>query len=379
MLHQPLTGIRVLDLSRLLPGPYVSQLFVDLGAEVIKIETPQTGDYARTLLPELGFGGAFEAVNRSKQSLGLDYREPRGRALFLELCKTADIVMEAFRPGAVKRWGIGYEDVRAVKENIIYCSLSGYGQDGPYRDRAGHDLNYVAVGGALALNAPRDGAPVPYGVQLADLSGAMLAAVAILAALNERKGAYLDSALFDGVISWVTPFAGGAYFNGQTPAGGTMATNGGKACYDVYQTADGKYVVLSAIEPHFWKEFCRRADRADLITRHIDPDLGKELTALFKQKTRAEWLDLFADADICLEPVNSFDEMLVHPHVQARGYVHYEDGKPARMNSPFVFARRELTPPPSLGEHTQKILRSLGVKDNEITELAAQGLIKIPE
>jgi len=135
-------------------------------------------------------------------------------------------------------------------------------------------------------------------------------------------------------------------------------------------------VDVSAIEPHFWKEFCQRADRADLISRHTDPDLGKDLTTLFKQKTRAEWLDLFADADVCLEPVNSFEEMLSHPHVQARGYVHEEKGKPTRMNSPFVFARRELTPPPSLGEHTQKILQSIDVNDDEITHLAEQGLIK---
>jgi crotonobetainyl-CoA:carnitine CoA-transferase CaiB-like acyl-CoA transferase len=375
MSHQPLTGIRVLDLSRLLPGPYLTQLFADLGAEVIKIETPQTGDYARTLLPQLGFGGAFEAVNRGKQSLGLDYRDPRGREIFLELCKTADIVLESFRPGAVQRWGIGYDDVRAVKGNIIYCSLSGYGQSGPYRDRAGHDLNFTAVGGALSLNTSPGGAPVLYGVQLADLSGSMLAAITILAALNERKGAYLDLALLDGVVSWVTPFAGSAFFNGDKPEGGNMATTGGKACYNIYETMDKKYIALSALEPRFWSEFCQRAERADLLTRQLDPALGEELAALFRQKTRAAWIDLFTDADACLESVNTFEEMLSHPQVQARGYVHVEDGKPVRMNSPFVFVRGESSPPPDLGEHTRQILEALGIDASELAELSEKGVI----
>ncbi|MDD2922690.1 MAG: CaiB/BaiF CoA-transferase family protein [Anaerolineales bacterium] len=378
MSYQPLNGVRIVDLSRLLPGPYLTQLLADLGAEVIKVETPHSGDYARTLLPELGLHGLFESVNRNKQSLGLDYRNPRGREIFLELCKTADVVLEAFRPGAVQRWGIGYEDVRAVNENIIYCSLSGYGQSGPYRDRAGHDLNYTAVGGALSLNAPCDGAPTLYGIQMADLSGSMLAAISILAALAGRKGAYLDLALLDGVVSWVTPFAGGAFFSGHKPEGGKMPTNGAMACYNVYETADKNHVALSALEPHFWAEFCQRASRAALIPRQLDPLLSDELTALFRQKTRAAWLDLFAEADACLEPVNSFEEMLSHPQVQARGYVHLEDGKPVRMNSPFVFARQESSPPPSLGEHTRPILESLNIASQEIIELSKQGIIKFP-
>jgi crotonobetainyl-CoA:carnitine CoA-transferase CaiB-like acyl-CoA transferase len=196
--------------------------------------------------------------------------------------------------------------------------------------------------------------------------------------LNERKGAYLDLALLDGVVSWVTPFAGGAFFNGQNPAAGTTSTTGGKACYNVYETADGKYVVLSALEPHFWTEFCNTTNRADLLTRQLDPVLGEELATLFKQKTRAAWLDLFAGADACVDSVNSFEEMLAHPQVQARGYVHHEDGKPARMNSPFVFARGETTPPPSLGEHTQKILESIGITETELAQLSERGLITTP-
>ena len=212
---------------------------------------------------------------------------------------------------------------------------------------------------------------------MADLSGSMLAAIAILAALAGRKGAYLDLALLDGVLSWVAPFAGSAYFNGDKPEGGKMPTNGGMACYNIYETADGKYIALSALEPHFWGEFCQRAERTDLLSRQLDPSLRDELANLFQQRTRAEWLDLFFEVDACLEPVNTFEEMLSHPQVQARGYVYMEDGKPVRMNSPFIFARCESAPPPRLGEHTLQILGSLGIGANQIAELSECGLIKI--
>jgi alpha-methylacyl-CoA racemase len=219
MSSSPLRGIRVLDLSRLLPGPYLTQLLSDLGAEVIKIEPPLAGDYARLAPPEMGLGGLYEAVNGGKKSVALNYRNPRGRDIFLELARSADVVLEGFRPGAADRWGIGYQAVRDINPRIVYCSLSGYGQDGPYRDRAGHDLNYDAVGGALGLNAPSGGGmPVPYGVPVADLSGGMLAAIAILSALvgrqNGGEGLYLDVSLLDGVLSWVAPMAGAAFFSG---------------------------------------------------------------------------------------------------------------------------------------------------------------------
>ncbi|MBU2609907.1 MAG: CoA transferase, partial [Chloroflexi bacterium] len=183
MTAQPLKGIRILDLSRLLPGPYLTQLLADLGAEVIKIETPRLGDYARLAPPEMGLGGLFEAVNRGKKSVAVNYRNPRGREIFLKLAATADVILEGFKPGSVNKWKIDYDAVRAVKPDIVYCSLSGYGQEGPYRDRAGHDLNYLAVSGAVALNARAGEAPLPYGLPAADLAGGMLAAIAILGAL----------------------------------------------------------------------------------------------------------------------------------------------------------------------------------------------------
>ena len=375
----PLAGIRILDLSRLLPGPYLTQLLADLGAEVIKIETPRLGDYARIAPPEMGLGGMFEAVNRGKKSVAVNYRNPRGREIFLKLAATADVVLEGFKPGSVKKWKIDYAAVCAVKPDIVYCSLSGYGQEGPYRDRAGHDLNYLAIGGALALNARADEAPVPYGLPAADLSGGMLAAIAILGALVGRgktgRGMYLDMALLDGVLSWMMPLAGGAYFSGLGISAASHPLLGGLPCFNVYETADGKYLTLAIIEPTFWADFCQRVARPDLLSRQFDRTIGGELAAIFRQKSRAEWLDLFADSEACVEAVNSFEEMLEHPQVRARGYVHEENGEPAGMNSPFVFARREVLPPPALGQHTREVLSEIGIDEAKGEELAERGVI----
>lgn len=375
----PLKGIRVLDLSRLLPGPYLTQLMSDMGAEVIKVETPLAGDYARLAPPEMGLGSLYETVNQDKKSLALNYRNPRGCEIFMKLAATADVVLEGFRPTVADRYGIGYEAVRAVKPDIVYCSLSGYGQEGPYQQRAGHDLNYLSIGGAVSLNGRPSERPVPYGLPVADLSGCMLAAIAILGALVGRerngKGMYLDMALLDGVISWMTPLALSAHFSGLNVGAGTHPLLGGQACFNVYGTADGKYLTLAALEPHFWGDFCKTIDRTDLIKRQFDPTLGPELVAVFGQKTRAEWLALFADTDACVEPVYSVEEMLSDPQVRARGHIRMKDGRPVGMNSPFVFARGERSPAPTLGADTRELLGEIGVDDDEINALAERRII----
>jgi len=375
----PLEGIRVLDLSRLLPGPYLTQLMADLGAEVIKVETPLAGDHARLAPPEMGLGNMYETINQDKKSLALNYRNPRGRELFIELAKTADVVLEGFRPTIADKYGIGYEAVRAVKPDIVYCSLSGYGQEGPYQQRAGHDFNYLSVGGAFSLNGRTDEKPIPYGLPVADLSGGMLAAIAILGALVGRErsgqGMYLDMALLDGVISWMTPFALSSHFSGLDVRAGTHPLLGGRAFFNIYETSDGKYLTLAAIEPHFWGDFCKTIERTDLIKRQYDPTLNAEMEAIFKGKTRAEWLALFANNDACVEPVNSVEEMLTDAQVQARGHVRMVNGEPVGMNSPFVFARRERFPAPTLGANTRALLREIGVSNEEISALAERGVI----
>ena len=381
MAVQPLSGIRILDLSRLLPGPYLTQLLADLGAEVIKVETPLAGDHARLAPPEMGLGKMYEAINQGKKSLALNYRNPRGRELFLQLAATADVVLEGFRPTIADKYGIGYEDVCEVKPDIIYCSLSGYGQEGPYQQRAGHDFNYLSIGGAFSLNGRPGEKPVPYGLPVADLSGGMLAAIAILGALVGRErsgqGIYLDMALLDGVISWMTPLALSAYFSDLAVSAGTHPLLGGRAFFNIYETSDGKYITLAAIEPHFWGDFCKVIGRTEFIERQYDTALSAELDSIFRQKTRAEWLTLFAESDTCVEPVNCVEEMLADPQVRARGHVRVEGGRPVGMASPFVFARKERTPAPALGADTCALLHEIGVGKEEITALAERRIITI--
>ena len=381
-MYQPLKGIRILDLSRLAPGPYLTQLLADLGAEVIKVETPTAGDYARHAPASMGWGKTFEMINQGKKSIAINYRNARGREVFLRLVATADVVLEGFRPGTVERLKIDYESLRVIKPDIIFCALSGYGQDGPYRSRAGHDLNYTAISGALSLNANAGKPPVPYGLTVADLSGAMLAGFAILSALVGRQrngeGAYLDMALFDGILSWMTPQAGAAFFSGLPVAGGTLALHGGLACYNIYETADGKYLTLGALEPTFWSDFCKIIGRNDLLSRQFDRTVKEDVAVIFKQRPLAEWLDAFSATDGCVEPILSFEEMLSHPQVRARGFVREENGQPVGLNTPFVFARGTQRSVPGLGEHTTAILKDI-LSDQELEELTSKGIIGGPE
>jgi crotonobetainyl-CoA:carnitine CoA-transferase CaiB-like acyl-CoA transferase len=370
--YRPLTGIRVLDLSRLLPGPYGTMLLADMGAEVVKIETPRVGDYARFLPPEMGLGMMFETLNRNKKSVALNYRNPRGRELFLGLAQRADVVLESFRPGAVTRWGIGYEAVRAINPRIVYCSLSGYGQSGPYRDRAGHDLNYIAIGGLLNLNGAEGGPPIPPGVEIADLAGGMLAATAILGALVGRQssgeGAFLDVAMLDAVVSWVAPTTTA---NAQR---GRLALSGEFPCFNVYEAADGKFLTLAALEPDFWRAFCAAVERNDLLARQFDHAAIPEIAAIFRQRSREKWLTLLGEKDACVEAVNSLEEMQRHPQVLHRRLVE-TDG--AHMGSPLRFtAGRPSNPPPGLGEHTSEFLSEIGLSASELSELEARGVVK---
>jgi len=378
-MYQPLIGIRILDLSRLSPGPYLTQLLADLGAEVIKVETPTTGDYARFIPDKMGLGKMFEMINQGKKSVAINYRNPRGREVLRRLTATADVVLESFRPRTAARWKIDYESLRAVKPDLIYCALSGYGQNGPYRHRAGHDLNYTAISGALSLNAAEGQPPTPYGVTVADLSGAMLAGIAILSALVGRQssgqGSYLDVALLDGILSWMTPLAGAAFFSGLPVIGGTLPLHGGLACYNVYETADGKYLSLGALEPTFWSDFCKITGRNDLLSRQFDHTIKVEVAATFKQRTLAAWLEIFSASDGCVEPVISFEEMLSHPQVKARGFVREENGQPVGLNTPFVFARGgPKRAAPRLGEHTNTVLGDI-LSKQELEDLTNSGII----
>ncbi|MBI5303049.1 MAG: CoA transferase [Chloroflexi bacterium] len=386
---KPLDGIRILDLSRLLPGPYCTMLLADLGAEVIKIETPGLGDYMRLIPPFISdprtgeaISAAYWMVNRNKQSLALNFRNARGKDVFFRLAQDADVVIESFRPGAAARWGIGYDAVRAVNPRIVYCSLSGYGQTGPYRDRAGHDLNYLALAGLLAANGAAEGAPIPPPIQIADLSGAMLATISILAAIVGRgktsEGQYLDVGLFDGALSWAGTMIGGTFAAGEPITRGKMQLNGGMACYNVYTTRDDKHLALGIIEPHFWQTFCNAIARPDLKDRAYAADAIPEVAAIMRARSFDEWMQLLGALDVCIEPVRDFREVLNDPHVRQRGLVAQLGNVPA-IGSVFVFAKTDATLPPRLGEHTRAVLQRANMRDEEIAQLADAQVIKIGE
>ncbi|MCL4260576.1 MAG: CoA transferase, partial [Anaerolineales bacterium] len=316
--------------------------------------------------------------NQGKKSIAVNYRNPRGRDAFLKLVATADVVIESFRPGTAERMKIDYETLRVVKPDLIYCTLSGYGQTGPYAKRAGHDLNYAALSGALALNALEGKPPQVYGLTVADLSGAMMAGLGILGAIVGRQkngeGTYLDVALLDGILSWMIPMAGAAYFNGIRITGGTLPLQGGLACYNVYETADGKFISLGALEPTFWSDFCKVTGRNDLLPRQFDRTIGSDVATVFKGRTLAEWLDAFSESDGCVEPVLSFEEAIKHPQVRARGFVREDQSRAVGLNSPFVYGNGEARPAPGLGEHTREILSEI-FSQSELDELTNSGVI----
>jgi alpha-methylacyl-CoA racemase len=385
LIHPPLDGIRILDLSRLLPGPYCTSLLADLGAEVIKVETTGAGDYSRMIPADLGGDSTFQVVNRNKKSLALNYRNARGLQILLRLAATADVFVEGFRSGAADRWGLGYGALRAANPSIVYCSLSGYGQNGPLAERAGHDLNYQALGGLLGLNGTSGGPPIPPGVQITDLAGGMLAAVAILGALFGRQrtgqGAYLDVSMLDAAVSWLAPIAGALYLqSGRNPQPGTMPLTGALPCYNVYAAAGGEYLALAALEPHFWTGFCNALGHAEWIPRQFDSALIPELAVLFASRPRAEWLALLGPADACLEPVSAVDEVLRDPQVRARGLVVEDPAQrtPYRFAPPFQFVdRSQPALAPALGQHSEAVLRAAGLSEVEIRELAQARIIRL--
>jgi crotonobetainyl-CoA:carnitine CoA-transferase CaiB-like acyl-CoA transferase len=379
-----LSGIRVLDLSRLLPGPFCSMILADFGAEVIKVEEPGKGDYMRHLQPLVREEGAvFLAVNRNKKSLTLNLKTDVGRQILLELARTTDVLLEGFRPGVMARLGLDYQTVREINPRLVYCSLSGFGQEGPYRERAGHDLNYIALSGVLGLLGGEDRPPTVPGVQLADLCSGLWAALAITLALLARErtgsGQFLDVSMLDGVMSLLTvPVA--VHFLRRD--GARFAPAHGQANYSVYRTRDGRYMTLGALESKFWRAFCEAVGREDWIDRRDDGDVIAEVQALFETRTLAEWEELFAGKDVCCEPVRTPDEVFADPQVQSRGMLveieHPVEGLLTQLAMPIKLSDTPgtmRTPPPRLGEHTNEVLRSLGYGAQQIADLRAQGVI----
>lgn len=363
----PLAGVRVLDLTRLLPGPLGTMHLADLGADVIKIEDTGAGDYASAAVRAL--------VNRNKRAIRIDLKHADGVDTLLRLCREADVLVEGFRPGVMQRLGVGYEAVAAVNPRIVYCSISGFGQTGPLRDMPGHDLNYTALAG-VADQIGNAAGPALSNLPLADLLGGTMTAVAgILAALfdvqRSGRGRHVDIAIADGVLAHAVLPLAGWHQHGQVPQVGQSALTGALACYGFYRTADDRQVAVGALEPKFWDDLCRTLERPDLVPLHRSGDaateegLRAELAAIFGARPLAHWRSLFHDGVGCVTPVLRVDEALEHPHFLARGMRVAVDGAaPLQFGCPIKmtgFSPSDPRPAPRAGEHTEEILRQAGL------------------
>lgn len=386
----PLDGIKVLDLTRLLPGDYCTLLLADLGAEVLKVEEPVVGDYVRWYPPMVGQESAMHhLLNRNKKSITLDLRNDRAREILYKLVNEYDILIESFRPGVTKKLGIDYEILEDINPKLVYLSLTGYGQSGPYRDLPGHDINYIGLAGILGITGERNGPPVIPGVQVADLSGGMFAAFSVLSGIISRdrtgRGQYIDFAMLDGVISWLTVHASTYFAGNVNPKRGEMPLSGALPVYNVYETKDGKYLSVGCLEDKFWKNLFKAIGREDIPNidvsfQNLRFDMLDEVTAelrkIFLTKTRDEWVKLFWEQEVIAGPVYTFEETFKDPQVKARKMIveldHPEVGKLKQTGIPVKFSK---TPgeirmrAPHLGENTEEILLSLGYSEEEIKQL----------
>ncbi len=398
----PLSGIRVLDLSRLLPGPFASLVLADMGAQVDKIEDVSGGDYLRHMPPLVegagGPGGAsatrgaadatsgmFLALNRNKRSASLDLKKPAARDALLRMVERCDVLLEQFRPGVLDRLGLSHATLRAKNPRLVVCALTGYGQTGPLAKRAGHDLNYLARAGVLGFQGPANAPPQLPGFQLADVSGGLWSVIGILAALHGRaatgEGSIVDVSMVESALGFAA--AGyGALLAGQAPDRGNDALTGGLAGYATYATKDGQAMSLGALEPKFWLQFCQgvglEPDMAGMMPGPHQPALRAKVAEIFRGKTRAEWEAFAAERDCCLEPVLTPAEAVKDPHLAARG-VFFELPSPwgalTQFRTPLTPPDRAHAPPPRQGEHTTEMLREAGYSDAEIAKLREDGAV----
>ncbi len=387
-----LSGLKVLDLTRLLPGPFCSMLMADLGADVIKVEEPKIGDYIRAWPPKIGGNSGYHAVlNRNKRSLTLNLKDPEGKAIFEKLAAGADVVLEGFRPGVMGKLGLDFRSLERINPRLVYCSISGYGADGILANKAGHDINYLALSGVLS-HSGKD-RPTVSGVQIADIGGgALMAAFSIMAALFARerlgRGQFIDISMTDGSLAWNCMRWGKFIAGGQVPTPGDDMLNHGVACYNIYRTADGRYMSLGALEPQFWKAFCRAAGRPEWDTPlYFEPgahqkELIESVSEFFRQKTMAEWVEFLKDADCCCEPILNLDEVMESRLMKERAMVvdlvHASWGAYKQLG---IAPKFSLTPgalkshAPGLGEHTRPILEQLGYSPAGIEELKRAGTV----
>lgn len=371
MTSAPLAGLLVVDLSRHLPGPLAGRLLADLGARVIKVEEPSQGDPVRSAPPIRGETGALGAILLAGlESVALDLKQPAALEAFSHLLARADVLLESFRPGTLARLGLAPDELRARYPRLVHCSVTGWGEDGPYAGRAGHDLTYQAVAGTLAATDAMPAVPV------ADVVGAWSAVSSILAALYRRQetgeGCHIDAALFDaGVHANLTAWAAEA--GGSKEVGEPLPLSGALPCYNLYRTADGHRLALAALEPHFWYRLCNAAGRLDLARRQYSPSpsVRRKVEALVRGRTWAEWMEIFEREDIPAEPVLALRETREHPQARQRGVVSDgPDGLPRLAFPARLDGERPRTGAavPELGQHTAAVLREIGAAAAELSE-----------
>jgi len=378
----PLAGVRVLDLTRLLPGPLCTLHLADLGADVIKIEDTGAGDYAAAALRTL--------VQRNKRALRVDLKQPEGVAVLHALARTADVLVEGFRPGVTERLGVGYDTLAALNPKLVYCSITGYGQSGPYRDEPGHDLNYCALAGVSDQIGREGEAPALSNVPVADLlGGSLTAAMGLLAALFDAqrtgRGRHVDIAIADSLLAHAVVPMMSVLEHGHVQPAGTDKLSGGLACYGLYRTRDGRHLAVGALERKFWDRFCEVLGREDLKPRHLAPDaagtqaLRAELAGLIGLHTLAHWQRCFEGTGCCVTPVLRLEEALDDPHFRARGMVvEPPGGGPRQLACPVkmsghTFELRRLAPRP--GEHSDEILGEIGYGAGDCEALRERGVI----
>lgn len=393
----PLDKIRILDLTRLYPGPLGTMMLADMGAEVIKIEDINNPDYMRYYPPYLCSESAgFLAVNRSKRSFAVNLGTKKGVKLFFSLVKTADIVVEQFRPGVIDKMGIGYKNTRKIKKDIIYVSVTGYGQNGPYSMQAGHDINYIGYSGILSSTGKKETGPIIPGAQIADVAGgAYMTIIACLSALWAKEktglGQQVDVSMLDAILPLMTLQMAHYQAAGILSEPGQAVLSGGLVCYGTYRCADGKYIALGILEEKFWKNFCKMLDKREWQNKQFvlgeeEDKLRQEIASLFLTKNREEWVAFSKRHDVCLTPVLGIDELEKNRHLRARDMIieqkHPVCGKIKGFGVPLKFSGTPATPgmpAPSLGSDTQAILKELGYSKSDIKIFQEEGVILLPE